>query len=83
MDIATENIKGIMFIISLLQRKYPEFFIGDYIEHYLTEKRKYLVLLTNNYTIEIYKTVAQDAETRIGSVTDESLDIIINTYKKK
>lgn len=27
MDIATENIKGIMFIISLLQRKYPEFLL--------------------------------------------------------
>ena len=82
MEKTTENLNGILYIISLLQRKYPVVFGGDYLEHYSTEKYTYLVLLTDNSSIEIHKTLAQDAETSIGFVTDESLDGIIKTYKK-
>lgn len=82
MEKTTANRMGIMSIISLLKRKYPTIFIGDYLEHYYTEKYSYLVLLTNNSTIEIRKTIAKDAETNISSVTDEFLDTIIKTFKK-
>ena len=82
MKTTKENIEGIMSVISLLQRKYPAFFREDYIEHYITENYKYLVVLTNNSTIQIHKIVAQDAEKCISSVTDESLERIIKTFKK-
>ena len=82
MEKTTENMNGIMSIISLLRRKYPAIINGDYMDHFLTERNTYLVRLINNSTIEIHKTIAQDAETSIDSVTDKSLDRIIKTYKK-
>lgn len=82
MRMTTDNTNGILSIISLLQRMYPEDFIGDDKEHYFTESNTFLVLLTNNSTIEIHKVVAQDAEISIGSVTNESLERIFKTFKK-
>lgn len=81
MDRTTENFSGIMTIISMLQRKHQEKPWGDYKEHYLTETNEYQVFFTNNVTIKIHRTIAQDAEIDIRFVTDESLEIIIETYK--
>lgn len=77
----SENISGILLIIDTLNDKYPEREIGEYIEHYLTENGTYKVLLSNNTTIEIHRSVAQDAEQFTFSIDEESLARIINTYK--
>ncbi len=80
MKLTTENINGIMLILSLLERKYPEKTWGGYEMHYVTETNEYKVLLLNGITIRIHRTIAQYAEKDIRSITDESIERILNTY---
>lgn len=81
MEKTLENIEGILLIVDALNDKYPEKELGEYIEHSLTENGTYKVLLSNNVTIEIHRSVAQDAENASYSIDEESLKRIINTYK--
>lgn len=81
MNKTTENINGIIAIIEMLRHKYPQTTIGNYVKHYISERRTYIVLLDNSTTIEINRSVAQDAEQCTFSIDEESLVRIINTYK--
>ena len=81
MEKTTENNNGVLAIISLLQEKFPKSNLGNYVEHYICEDNTYKVVFTNNTTIKIHRTTVQDAEIDIRSVTDESLDRIIETLK--
>lgn len=81
MEKTLENKDGILLIVDVLNDIYPEREIGGYIKHYLTENGTYKVLLSNNTTVEIHRSVAQDAEYSIGSITEETLSNIISTHK--
>lgn len=81
MNKTTENIVGITAIIEMLRQNNPQTTIGEYVEHYVSERRTYIVLLDNRTTIEINRSVAQDAENAPYSIDEESLERIINTYK--
>ena len=80
MEKTIENINGILLIVDALNDKYTGKEFGEYIEHYLTEKNTYKVLLSNNVTIEIHRSVAQDAERMPYSINEDSLERIFNTY---
>jgi len=80
MEKSTNNIKGILGIIKLLHKTFPNVNIGEYNKHYICEDNTYKVFLNNNTTIKIHRTTAQDAEININCIEKDSLQRIINSY---
>lgn len=81
MDKSTENTLGIRIIIGALSKKYPEYKLGYYIEHYLAQDNSYVVVLSNNMTFRVHRFVAQIAEINIDLVQNDSFDRIISSLK--
>lgn len=82
MEKTIENINGILAIISLIQEKYLDVSLGEYVEHYIYEDNSYKVFLDNNTTVKIHRTIAQDAEQDINYIGDDSLKRIIDSIGK-
>lgn len=82
MEKSTENIDGIIEIISRLHETFPNDNLGEYVEHYICEDNTYSVVLDNNTTVKIHRTVAQDAEQDINIIGNDSLKRIIESIEK-
>lgn len=74
-----EYQNGVKWVVSKAKQRNSR--LGDYVEHYLSDRASIIVLLSNNTTIEMPLELAQDAQNQPDGVEQKRVDAVLDTFK--
>lgn len=77
MNKSTENTNGVTGIVSEAKILNPE--IGNYKEHFINERFRYIVRLSNG-RLEMSREIAQDYEIQSNSISKERIQRVADSF---